>query len=116
LCDPFPPLLLGRTLPPPVMAGLRSIVGGEIHEYTQMLEEARRHATLWLLIVGGLITIGTLLECVIYKPLLRERPGAGWVKTAERFIDPDTGQPVDVFYNPASGERQYVSQEPQKKA
>ncbi|HKT27847.1 YbjQ family protein [Dyella sp.] len=26
------------------VAGLRSIVGGEIHEYTQMLEEARRHA------------------------------------------------------------------------
>lgn len=28
-----------------IIAGLRSIVGGEIHEYTQMLEEARRHAT-----------------------------------------------------------------------
>ena len=27
-----------------IMAGLRSIVGGEITEYTQMLEEARRHA------------------------------------------------------------------------
>jgi uncharacterized protein YbjQ (UPF0145 family) len=27
-----------------IMAGLRSIVGGEIHEYTQLLEEARRHA------------------------------------------------------------------------
>jgi uncharacterized protein YbjQ (UPF0145 family) len=27
-----------------IMAGLRSIVGGEIHEYTQVLEEARRHA------------------------------------------------------------------------
>jgi hypothetical protein len=52
---------------------------------------------------------------VVYKPLLREKPGAGWVKTAERFIDPDTGQPVDLFYNPASGERQYVSQQPQKK-
>ena len=25
-------------------ASLRSIVGGEIHEYTQLLEEARRHA------------------------------------------------------------------------
>ena len=25
-----------------IMAGLRSIVGGEINEYTQMLEEARR--------------------------------------------------------------------------
>ncbi len=28
-----------------IVAGLRSIVGGEIHEYTQMVEEARRHAT-----------------------------------------------------------------------
>ena len=27
-----------------LMAGLRSIVGGEIHEYTQLLEQARRHA------------------------------------------------------------------------
>jgi uncharacterized protein YbjQ (UPF0145 family) len=27
-----------------VMAGFRSLVGGEITEYTQMLEEARRHA------------------------------------------------------------------------
>ncbi len=28
-----------------ILAGLRSIIGGEIKEYTQMLEEARRHAT-----------------------------------------------------------------------
>ncbi len=28
-----------------MMAGLRSIVGGEIKEYTSMLEDARRHAT-----------------------------------------------------------------------
>ena len=27
-----------------IMAALRSIVGGEITEYTQLLEEARRHA------------------------------------------------------------------------
>lgn len=27
-----------------IIAGLRSIVGGEIDEYTQLLEEARRHA------------------------------------------------------------------------
>jgi uncharacterized protein YbjQ (UPF0145 family) len=27
-----------------IMAGLRSIAGGEIHEYTEMLEEARLHA------------------------------------------------------------------------
>ena len=28
-----------------IMAGLRSLGGGEITEYTQLLEEARRHAT-----------------------------------------------------------------------
>src|SRR5947208_16728576 len=27
-----------------IMAGLRSLAGGEITEYTQLLEEARRHA------------------------------------------------------------------------
>jgi len=27
-----------------ILAGLRSIAGGEIHEYTQLLEEARRQA------------------------------------------------------------------------
>ena len=27
-----------------ILAGLRSLVGGEIHEYTALLEEARRHA------------------------------------------------------------------------
>ena len=27
-----------------IVAGLRSIVGGEIHEYTQLLEETRREA------------------------------------------------------------------------
>ncbi len=27
-----------------IMAGLRTIIGGEIPEYTQLLEEARRHA------------------------------------------------------------------------
>lgn len=71
---------------------------------------------LWLLIAGAVVTAGTLLERAIYKPLLRGSPGAGWVKTAERFIDPDTGQPVDAFYNPTTGERQYVSQDPEKKA
>ena len=66
---------------------------------------------LWLVIVGGMITAGTVLERVIYQPLQRKTPGTGWVKTTERFIDPDTGQPVDVFYNPTTGERQYVSPE-----
>ena len=68
---------------------------------------------LWLLVMGGVITVGTACERVLYKPLLRRTPGPGWVRTNERFVDPDTGKTVDVFYQPASGERQYVSQGPE---
>jgi hypothetical protein len=65
----------------------------------------------WFLIAGGLITGGTLLERVFYKPLHPTAPGVGWTKTGERFVDPDSGKTVDVFFNPASGERQYVAEE-----
>ena len=40
----FGVVVRSRGLAGNLMAGLRSIVGGEIHEYTQLLEEARRHA------------------------------------------------------------------------
>jgi hypothetical protein len=69
--------------------------------------------SLWLLVVGGVITAGTVFERVLYKPLLGKKPGPGWVKTTERFVDPDSGKTVDVFYEPSSGERQYVSQDPE---
>jgi uncharacterized protein YbjQ (UPF0145 family) len=38
-----------------IMAGLRSIVGGEIKEYTALLEEARRHA------IDRLVTNATMM-------------------------------------------------------
>jgi hypothetical protein len=71
--------------------------------------------SLGLLIAGGVMTVGTLCERVLYKPLLPKNPGTGWIKTEERFIDPDTGKTVDVFYDPRSGERQYVSQAPDRR-
>jgi len=40
----FGVVVRSRGLAGNVMAGLRSIVGGEITEYTELLEEARRHA------------------------------------------------------------------------
>ena len=40
----FGVVVRSRGLAGNIMAGLRSIVGGEITEYTQLLEEARRHA------------------------------------------------------------------------
>jgi uncharacterized protein YbjQ (UPF0145 family) len=40
----FGVIVRSRGLGGNILAGLRSIVGGEIHEYTQLLEETRRHA------------------------------------------------------------------------
>lgn len=64
---------------------------------------------IWLFGVGGVVIAGTLFERVLYKPLRTKSPGPGWTRTKERFIDPETGKTVEVFYNAASGERQYVS-------
>lgn len=66
--------------------------------------------SLWLFGVGGVIVVGTAFERTLYKPLRTKSPlGLGWTRTKERFIDPETGKTVEVFYNATSGERQYVS-------
>jgi len=35
-------------------------------------------------------------------------PGAGWIATGERFIDPTSGETLEVWLRPQSGERAYV--------
>ena len=59
---------------------------------------------------GLLLVIGTVGERIVYKPMLKQAPGAAWQRTSERFIDPQTGAPVTVYTDPASGERQYVQE------
>jgi hypothetical protein len=60
-------------------------------------------------VVLGLVMIaGALFERVYYKRLAGRAPGAGWVATGERFVDPATGRLVEVHYRPATGERAYV--------
>ena len=44
-----------------------------------------------------------------YKPLTDARLGPDWVATDERFVDPETGKLVTVYYHPATGERRYVA-------
>ncbi len=41
----FGVVVRSRGLAGNIMASLRSIIGGEIKEYTELLEQARRHAT-----------------------------------------------------------------------
>jgi hypothetical protein len=57
---------------------------------------------------GAILLIGTVYERFRYKPIESVTPGAGWTRTDERFIDDETGQPVTVWLDPASGERKYV--------
>jgi len=59
----------------------------------------------WALI----LIVGLLIERWRYKPLAERSPGPDWTITDERFIDPETGKLVTVYYHPPSGERRYVA-------
>jgi len=39
-------------------------------------------------------------------------PGPDWIRTEERFADPTTGETVEVWFHPTSGERAYVRARP----
>ncbi|KUR79120.1 hypothetical protein AQZ49_06285 [Novosphingobium sp. FSW06-99] len=57
---------------------------------------------------AGIVLAGLLFENRRYKRVLDTAPGTGWQATGERFVDPDSGKLVAVFFNPATGERRYV--------
>jgi hypothetical protein len=68
------------------------------------------HATLWLVLylaVNGIILVSAvLLERKKYRTPVNRAQGH-WQPTGERFVDPTTGQLVEVFYNTTTGERDY---------
>jgi hypothetical protein len=60
--------------------------------------------------VPGLVMLfGLVLERWRYKSVTARRPGPDWVATDERFVDPESGKLVTVFYRPSTGERRYVA-------
>jgi hypothetical protein len=67
------------------------------------------HAPGWqVLILGVIVLIGTLFERWRYRRI--EEPSNGnWQRTDEQFIDPSTGEPVEVMFDPRTGERRYVA-------
>ena len=58
-------------------------------------------------VFGALMMITAALE-PIYGRASGKPGGAGWRKTDERFVDPETGKLVTVWFDPESGERRYV--------
>lgn len=62
------------------------------------------------LAIPGLVLVGAaLFERWRYKRLTDSRPGPEWVATDERFVDPESGRLVTVYFRPATGERRYVA-------
>ena len=60
------------------------------------------------LLLGTLIVITAVAEPV-YGALVRRPPLYGnWRPTGEKFVDPASGKPVEVWFDEASGERKYV--------
>jgi hypothetical protein len=60
------------------------------------------------LAIGAIVLIGTLFERWRYRHI--EAPPKGdWQRTGEQFIDPSTGDPVEVMFDPSTGERRYVA-------
>jgi hypothetical protein len=56
----------------------------------------------------GLILVAALfVERWRYRRLGASDPGPGWTATGERFIDPETGRLVEVYWRPKTGERHY---------
>jgi hypothetical protein len=64
---------------------------------------------LRLAVPGAVLLFGLLIERWRYKAVTSSPPGLGWVGTDERFVDPESGNLVTVFYNPCTGERRYVA-------
>jgi hypothetical protein len=60
------------------------------------------------LALGVIVLIGTLFERWRYSRI--EEPCNGrWQRTDEQFIDPSSGDPVQVMFDPGTGERRYVA-------
>jgi hypothetical protein len=60
------------------------------------------------LVIGVIVLIGTLFERWRYRRI-EEASNGRWQRTDERFIDPTSGDPVEVMFDPRTGERRYVA-------
>src|SRR5438874_5893980 len=69
------------------------------------------------LILGCVIIVTALAEPMYGKLTARPPLSGDWRPTGEKFVDPASGKPVEVWFAPKTGERRYVdvSEEADKK-
>lgn len=64
---------------------------------------------LWLVVITAVVLVWVFFHQGGYKrDPLTAPPGPDWVKTEERFVDPTSGETLDVWFHPRTGERAYV--------
>lgn len=59
--------------------------------------------------MAALFAAVVLFERRHYKQLQDTVPAPPWERTAERFVDPETGRLVEVWTHPPTGTRRYVA-------
>jgi hypothetical protein len=62
-------------------------------------------AAVW----AAILLLAALFERWRYKLLAARPPGPDWQDTGERFVDPESGKLVTVYFHPTTGERRYIA-------
>jgi hypothetical protein len=62
---------------------------------------------IWTVLEAGILLAALLFERWRYRPPV-DRSTGRWQPTGERIVDPATGRVTEVYYNPDTGERDYV--------
>ncbi|MGE5269503.1 MAG: hypothetical protein ACM3JG_07505 [Thiohalocapsa sp.] len=66
-------------------------------------------AAIWTAVWATILLLAALFERWRYKRLADTSPGPDWEQTDERFVDPETGKLVTVYFHPRTGERRYIA-------
>ncbi len=120
-----------------VMAGLRSLAGGEIIEYTRLVEDTRRHAidrmvenaramganavvmmrfdssemgqtmVTTQLVILVIVIVFAIVGYFVWDRRYRGQSQGSFKPTGEVFKDPTSGKLTRVYEDPATGRRQY---------
>jgi hypothetical protein len=94
------------------MSAFRALlaVGFAILALLAFANVAMWHSASWFPIgfYAALLAVAAAFEAGRYQPN-RGVSTLGWKATGERFFDPTTGTPTEVFYDPKSGARDYRS-------
>lgn len=79
-----------------LVLALAAAIGGSGPEWIQ------------LAVLGAVLVAAVLFERWRYSRPARGRPDPQWQATGERFIDPETGKRMAVYFDPETGRRLYV--------